>query len=212
MVVDRLLADLPIETVSKLEVYTFGSAASHFNNPRLTLKPKSSPQGNEVNFSNPPSDNVIPHIEHYCNEWDMVTRWGVIYSVEKILDRRYSGKVFVLQGASGHMFNQHYMDPIFPLHRADTATGGLLDEVVLVDEAIAQAREEKAVKCLKEARRDSGLDPLAFGNGETVPLRLIVDEESESRVDPYLSVVETSTRGAVAAKGKTLGELSRLWR
>ena len=39
----------------------------------------------------------------------MVPRWGVLYSVEKILDRRYSGRVFVREGATGHLFNQHYL-------------------------------------------------------------------------------------------------------
>lgn len=79
-----------------------------------------------------------------------------------------------------------------------------------MDEPLAQAREEQAVESLRRARTDSGLDPVAFGNGETVPLKLVV--EGQNQADPYLSLVATSTKGAVAARGKTLGELSRLWR
>jgi len=37
MALDRLHADLPIDIMMKMEVYTFGSAASHISNPCLTL-------------------------------------------------------------------------------------------------------------------------------------------------------------------------------
>lgn len=201
------------------EIYTFGSAASHFNNPRLTLKPKSSPPGNDTVFHNPPSENVIPHIEHYCNERDMVPRWGVLYSVEKILTRRYSGKVFVRTGASGHLFNQHYMDPMFPLAHGGKPTT-FLNQAVDVDEAKARKREAAAVECLRLARVVSGMvpaakeesvmSPVAFGNGERMSEGLIEGEEGAA--DPSISFVEGGVQAAVRAKGKTVAELSRLWR
>ena len=231
MVVDRLLADLPIETVSKLEVYTFGSAASHFNNPRLTLHPKASPPGNDVNFSNPPSDNVIPHVEHYCNERDMVPRWGVMYSVEKILQRRYSGKVFVRKEASGHMFNQHYMDPMFPLggDGVGEEDGGKLEgkgflaEVVDVDEGTAVSREGAAREVARRGRLveegaetveevPDGSEAVKFGNGERMPVRLIVGGEGGREEEGAISFVEEGMPGVVGARGKTVRELSRLWR
>lgn len=135
----------------------------------------------------------------------MVTRWGVLYSVEQILDRRYSGKVFVRSGASGHMFNQHYMDPMFPLGKGAKGPG-FLDQVVDVDEGTASRREGEAVRSARRGRVASGLEPLAFGNGETVPVGLIVGGERE------FNYVERGTSGAVAARGKTVRELSRLWR
>ncbi|KAL8976231.1 MAG: hypothetical protein Q9177_006896, partial [Variospora cf. flavescens] len=100
MVVDHLLAELSEEMMGKLEIYTFGSAASSFNNPPRT------------NATQPSS--CIPHIEHYANEYDMVPRWGLLYGVKSLLTNRYAGNVFVRTGAMGHMFVDHYLDPIFP--------------------------------------------------------------------------------------------------
>ncbi|KAL9017510.1 MAG: hypothetical protein Q9185_005176 [Variospora sp. 1 TL-2023] len=101
MVVDHLLAELSEEMMGKLEIYTFGSAASSFNNPPRTNATQQSP--------------CIPHIEHYANEYDMVPRWGLLYGVKSLLTNRYAGNVFVRTGAMGHMFVDHYLNPIFPL-------------------------------------------------------------------------------------------------
>ncbi len=181
-IIDELFMDLPSEAVSKLEVYTFGNAASHFNNPlRKTadsasctpswiLSPngttassphplRSSSQPNAITSptsiispmtplptttqaltqsttTNNPSDvpqsiantssrtstispllpkRVIPHIEHYCNSHDMVTRWGTLYSAKSILDNRFCGHIFIAEGATGHMLNQHYLEKMFPI-------------------------------------------------------------------------------------------------
>ena len=110
--IDDLLSQVP-RTMSKLEVYTFGSAASHFSNPSLTLRPN--PAADEC--SEQPSlklskskvhlvdacqrDYVIPHMEHYANEFDMVPRWGVLHSVNEVLQTRYAGSIFIRMGASG---------------------------------------------------------------------------------------------------------------
>ncbi|KAH7081990.1 hypothetical protein BKA63DRAFT_223923 [Paraphoma chrysanthemicola] len=64
-ILDELYTDLSKDDLQKLEVYTFGSAALHFNDP--------------LNDP-PPSLRAIPHIEHYCNEFDMVTSWGALPS------------------------------------------------------------------------------------------------------------------------------------
>ncbi len=57
----------------------------------------------------------IRHIEHYCNEYDMVSRWGALDNAQVAPPDRYSGTVFVRRGATGHMFNQHYLAIMFPL-------------------------------------------------------------------------------------------------
>lgn len=113
--IDDLLTQLPANTMSKLEVYTFGSAASHFSNPSLTLRSRSSvnqscdcEQPSLRNFQSKvclpdtsQSNHIIPHMEHYANELDLVPRWGVLHSVQDVLDARYAGSIFVRLGASG---------------------------------------------------------------------------------------------------------------
>ena len=51
LVLDHLFDELPSSVMSKLEIYTFGSAASHFSNPRLA---ELDPIG---------AQHVIPYIE-----------------------------------------------------------------------------------------------------------------------------------------------------
>ena len=111
--IDDLISQLPAETMSKLEIYTFGSAASHFSNPSLTVPPNSytlrpSEQSSlkMSHFKVDPAHinqvkHVIPHMEHYANEFDLVPRWGVLHSVQDVLDTRYAGSIFVRMGASG---------------------------------------------------------------------------------------------------------------
>ena len=43
MAIDRLHADLPIDVLQKMEIYTFGCAASHLSNPCLTLNSTMNP-------------------------------------------------------------------------------------------------------------------------------------------------------------------------
>ena len=111
--IDDLLSQLPAKTMSKLEVYTFGSAASHFSNPSVVLR--SSPSANqspeqqslkesrsETYLADASKGNhIIPHMEHYANEFDLVPRWGVLHSVKDVLDTRYAGSIFIRVGASG---------------------------------------------------------------------------------------------------------------
>ena len=111
--IDDLLSQLPPKTMSKLEVYTFGSAASHFSNPSLTLRSRSSVNRSSEQPSlrnihskvclpdTSQSNHIIPHMEHYANELDLVPRWGVLHSVQDVLDARYAGSIFVRLGASG---------------------------------------------------------------------------------------------------------------
>lgn len=120
LAIDDLLAQLPVKTMSKLEVYTFGSAASHFSNPSLAPASPSSPcatnqpreqssQTSSLNIVQSVADltyakqgkHIISHMEHYVNEYDLVPRWGVLHSVQDVLETRYAGSVFVRMGASG---------------------------------------------------------------------------------------------------------------
>lgn len=136
MVLDLLFTDLPAENMAKLEVYTFGSAASHFNNPLRAIDPR----------SKNPRTGVIRYIEHYVNSEDPVTRWGILYNVRAILENRFAGKVFIRLKATGHMMNQHYLDSMFPLPGEQDEGGApaFLDEIVDIDETTPEARDELA--------------------------------------------------------------------
>ena len=180
MVLDWLYSTLSTAEVSKLEVYTFGNASNHWNNP--------------ISEDGLP---VIKHIEHYANEYDWVSRFGILHfrplsikaraegehttalrkaatspittktktvvngadgspaqGIKKALSNptisttiqatagparsstasleaalaaphRFAGRLF-LRHASGHQFNQHYLDNIFPM---SYDSDGRLDEV-----------------------------------------------------------------------------------
>lgn len=57
MAIDRLHADLPIDVMGKMEIYTFGSAASHLSNPCLTLN---SPMNPNPSFTRADGSLVSP--------------------------------------------------------------------------------------------------------------------------------------------------------
>ncbi|KAL5353979.1 hypothetical protein ACLOAV_000064 [Pseudogymnoascus australis] len=132
LIVDWLLEQLSQEQLSKLEIYTFGCAANHFNNPRVSAKPS----------ARHPTASAISYIEHYANERDFVSRWGILHSINPLPavagskamktealaaaggrwvlrpGRRggFQGRVFEVP-ESGHLLGQHYLDRLFPLDR-----------------------------------------------------------------------------------------------
>ncbi|KAK1138495.1 hypothetical protein N8T08_002478 [Aspergillus melleus] len=172
LIVDWLVGEISQEHLQKLEIYTFGNAANHFNDPRRlfpgedghTSVPRPRDRGpvagqfqkvipNSVAPRNaqaqaeaktlPRSFSVLdevgqsaaaitasqrpipppirggeagwqrfPFIEHYANSRDFVCQWGVIHFIN--LRNRYLGHLFQRQ-SSGHLFVQHYLDPMFPL-------------------------------------------------------------------------------------------------
>lgn len=99
LVIDWLLDELPQDLLHKLEVYTFGNAANHFNNPRQSSTCQ-------------PIVRSIRHIEHYANSQDAVAYLGVLHFTN--VPNRYLGRLFIRPG-SGHMMNQHYLDTMFTL-------------------------------------------------------------------------------------------------
>ncbi|OAL55714.1 hypothetical protein IQ07DRAFT_595378 [Pyrenochaeta sp. DS3sAY3a] len=92
-ILDDLYTSVSRDDLQKLEVYTFGNAALHFNNP----------------LTGPPlSNRVLAHIEHYCNELDLVCSWGALSSFPAA-DTPFWGNLFLAEGATGHLLNQHYL-------------------------------------------------------------------------------------------------------
>ena len=217
LVLDELFTELPTSCMSKLEIYTFGSAASHFSNPLISLtieagKPVSQSSPSAVHFDLPPQPKrVISHIEHYANEKDMVPRWGVLHCVQDILNNRYAGSVFVRMGASGHLFNQHYMDAMFPLGGPDTVwqSSSFLDHQVKVDNKLAMEKENVAISKIGVVRRESGLE---FGNGQVIhDSASVINGHADNTV---MAFGRTSSGRVLSeeAQGKTVRQLSRLWR
>lgn len=101
---DQLIVDLPPALLSRVEVYTFGSAASHF-----ALRA----YGGET------EDGVFGRIEHFANMHDMVAQFGVLQHARgggfapsregeevKAVYGRYVGRVFA-RNRTGHMLLDH---------------------------------------------------------------------------------------------------------
>lgn len=135
MVLDWLLATVPSEQVSKIEVYTFGNASNHWNSPIVS---RLDSDGQRIEEPAKPESRLLRHIEHYANTGDYVSRFGILHfrpAVEAVqtLNRtlsdvhrreqaqrqkqqsalnRFVGRLFKRTG-SGHQMNQHYMDNMF---------------------------------------------------------------------------------------------------
>ena len=145
MVLDWLYATMSTKEISKLEVFTFGNAANHWNCP--------------INDEGP----VISHMEHYANVGDWVSRFGILHfrqaknanavdldpplksetakneadlpqtpvlpgdrvqkkstsEVEAKIwsTNRFMGRLFKRTDASGHQMNQHYLGNMFVMDK-----------------------------------------------------------------------------------------------
>ncbi|KIW32572.1 uncharacterized protein PV07_04102 [Cladophialophora immunda] len=74
LVLDWLYDTVPADQLSKLEVYTFGNAANHWNAPVISSSASSRANGDSVT-----EQRIVPHIEHYANEGDYVSRFGILH-------------------------------------------------------------------------------------------------------------------------------------
>ena len=152
-VLDWLYANTDREILGKLEIYTFGSAANHFNSPEDV-------QGNRV----------VKHIEHYANLGDWVSLFGILHfrplpkhgnmdysarQARQMIENRYVGRLFVRKG-SGHQLNLHYLDYYFPMTTDDKDRlvevedsnefmNSELNEQILTDYEIASKVTEKDI-------------------------------------------------------------------
>jgi hypothetical protein len=208
MVLDWLYATLPSKYVKKLEVFTFGNAANHWNCP--------------IDDQGP----LIKHVEHYANEGDWVARFGILHfrqsrdetaSADPALKdsgrkqhfwnpqtpviangksdvrkqstfelegkragmHRFVGRLFKRAG-SGHQMNQHYLDNIFVMDEK-------LTKVVDSYDATTSAR-----------------------GGAVSFMDMPVDMELLHRDDTVMPKTQTSS-GSRSTHGVKVKELSRLW-
>lgn len=144
LVLDWLLAEVPQDLLTKLEIYTFGNAANHFNNPHLHMRSQEDAFRFRASKTYLPRDGIpgverdgrvgktIHHIEHYTNTCDFVAKWGVLHFINpsnSLLNDspdvpRFMGRVFEEEGR-GHQFVMHYLDSMFPLKAAEAEDEGI---------------------------------------------------------------------------------------
>jgi hypothetical protein len=115
-ILDWLLADLSHEVVSKLEIFTFGNAARHFNNPLVQDQKGRNPVDESKGGR---GERVIKHIEHYANSKDFVANLGVLAftspEYQPFSDgNAFAGTVFKREG-TGHLLNMHYLNTMFEM-------------------------------------------------------------------------------------------------
>ncbi len=137
------------------------------------------------------------------------------------------------------MLNQHYLAPIFPLAEAqnqatkeengisrksgatvdhhnehdvgDDVVETFLDRIVTLDEKLAKRRDVNVLHEMGVVRRESGLQ---FGSGQNMKnIPGLADGKDASDGD-CLTFVRTPSNRLVAeeARGKTVRDLSRLWK
>jgi hypothetical protein len=127
-ILDWLLADLSSSLISKLEIFTFGNAARHFNNPLLNVS-------TDENGRDARGGRIIKHIEHYANSEDFVANIGVLNftspQAQPYADgNAFYGPVFIREG-SGHLLDMHYLDNMFTRVNGRVADGNVfMDSLV----------------------------------------------------------------------------------
>lgn len=130
VVLDRLYADLPSgkDCLGKIEIYTFGNAAGWMNNPNRKLGNTFSARDGIGNINgivrrDEEIKKTISHIEHYANENDILARWGILHNVREVLDNRYAGRVFILNGKGNILIGTGYLDHIWPICHEEKCDG-----------------------------------------------------------------------------------------
>ncbi|WVQ82730.1 hypothetical protein IAT38_004862 [Cryptococcus sp. DSM 104549] len=134
--VDRLLADFPAATLSKVEIYTFASAAKHFSNP------------NRAHEEDHPPHLAFGHVEHFLNEVDFVARIGLLSAANLLkgpsadvkttatdppvqLKCRVAGKIFKRFEKKGHGLVTNYLEAKdLPVGGYDPANRDPLEQVL----------------------------------------------------------------------------------
>ncbi|KIX02811.1 uncharacterized protein Z518_08754 [Rhinocladiella mackenziei CBS 650.93] len=76
MVLDWLYTTVAAEQLQKLEIYTFGNAANHWNAPVISTLGDGGERGENGDNA---KDRIVKHIEHYANTRDYVSRFGILH-------------------------------------------------------------------------------------------------------------------------------------
>ncbi|KAF2806620.1 uncharacterized protein BDZ99DRAFT_573365 [Mytilinidion resinicola] len=180
IILDWLLAEVSQDILQRLEIYTFGNASNHFNNPHRSY---SSMHTAEQRRGSNPGDKAVRHIEHYANSGDFVACWGVLSF--RNMRNRYMGQILTRNG-SGHLLNQHYLGAMFPLgpdSRVLEENAFMNAEVEIVGAGSPEAREgpESTVR----AGSDEAVAVVENVNSPISPIK-IVSPESKFKPDRVL--------------------------
>jgi hypothetical protein len=226
MVVDWLLNEVPQDLLQYLEVYTFGNIANHFNNPYRNALSSAAARSYSVGKTADPEmihNRAISHIEHYANSFDFASRWGVLNFTRKMpedrLENRFMGRVFQCP-RSGHQFNQHYLDNIFPLDPTGRFTqepqeGDFMDMDVLIGqrEDSQVDREGKVMSLYATGLMERFGGPSDSGSREVDGDAAMLNVTPTSPV--HMSHSNYNARNGAYGNGNTMRlkmrELSRLW-
>lgn len=171
----QLYADVSPDKMSKLEVYTFGAAATDFVTPlggtaASAVADSKRLAGQQQMHAAGVVESREPHIEHFAFVNDPLARMGVLRSVREDLEGRFCGGVFVLNcpGSMHHceektasntasrpmMSMMDYMSCLFPQHHQEqshnTSSGAqcsssILDCMMTIDRDTAEKREFAAM-------------------------------------------------------------------
>ncbi|PVH69059.1 hypothetical protein DL98DRAFT_626973 [Cadophora sp. DSE1049] len=211
MILDWLLNEVPQDLLKYLEVYTFGNAANHFNNPDRDLGSSAGTYTDSKGgraLSSTINNRAIAHIEHYANSKEFVAQWGVLNFAPKVskgrLENRFMGRVFECP-AKGHMLNQHYLDNMFPLDPTrrfvrEPKSGDFMDmDAVLGDDA----RNREGMGQSLYSTMGRGLGKLETENGKK-------NEEVRARV-LNISPTSAQTEKGEEASGPGLNTWVENW-
>lgn len=228
---DWFLSELPSDALQKLEVYTFGNAANHFNNPvrsegyrqppvaqrNGSALPSSVPEEHEdhptidTGFSGPSrtptlgqrKTTAIRHIEHYTNKGDFVAQFGVLQFCQRP-DTRFAGRVFMSDQGGGHLLNQHYLHYMFPLNNDGTAAtedNPFMEMPVGPETDLDDVRDEAITQAGILKRRESLSES-------------VIDEDSEvfiTNADSPITPVKKSPSMMNGTHKFRVKDFSRLW-
>lgn len=147
----------------------------------------------------PRAKHYIHTVEHYCNELDLVPRWGVLYNTQKDVKQRYAGRVFIHKGASGHLFNPHYLATMFPLDAQKFEH--FLDQVVDVDTQTALKRAQSA----DDLTSEQGVE-----RGRRRWYGTVTDSGLSKRPSWKIRVGDETEMALEEGSGRTVRQLSRL--
>ncbi|AEO64442.1 uncharacterized protein THITE_2110588 [Thermothielavioides terrestris NRRL 8126] len=165
--VAQLHADVPMEKLGKLEIYTFGAAASEFTVP-LGDGTKAMEPTQQQSAEQSADEQRTIHVEHFAMANDPFAQMGVLHSVRQNMEGRFCGSVFVLNDNStppappsketsrrssprcSGLVMEDYLTALFPAQMMAPATrrsssSGVLDSVMTVDKDCAEKREIAAM-------------------------------------------------------------------
>ncbi|KAG6361252.1 hypothetical protein INS49_009476 [Diaporthe citri] len=171
----QLYADVSPDKMSKLEVYTFGAAATDFVTPlggtaASAVADSKRLAGQQQMHAAGVVESREPHIEHFAFVNDPLARMGVLRSVREDLEGRFCGGVFVLNcpGSMHHceertagniasrpmMSMTDYMSCLFPQQHQEQShnspgnveqCSSILDCMMAIDRDTAEKREFAAM-------------------------------------------------------------------